>query len=312
MPTFIDLFSGCGGTSCGFKMAGWTSMCAVDIFEDALKTYKANFPEAETICDSVESEKVQQILRERYKGVDAVIGGPPCQGFSRRNMTASDEKKSELNKLPFVYAKLAISLDPKFIMMEEVPAAMPVVEEVVSIFEQAGYKVHYAIYLASNYMVPQNRKRVLIVAYLPECGFVPPIPAAKAMSVSEAFSIHPVPEHGACVSEKALVRVRELEESGKRLIGGNYGLMNMDIPSPTILTQSRASTGPYTIRRDDTYHKLSIQEIARLQSFPHDYTFSGTVTSIRTQIGNAVPPMLAKSIALGMIFQVASILLIYF
>ena len=300
MPTFIDLFSGCGGASCGFKMAGWTSQCAVDVYEDALKTYSKNFPESEIILGDVQSEKVQSRLRERYMGIDAVIGGPPCQGFSRRNMTASNLKKEELNKLPFVYARLAISLNPKFVMMEEVPAAVYVVKQVETLFTEAGYTVHHAVYLASQYGVPQKRKRVLMVAWR-NGTFVPPVASESETTVGEALEMHPVPEKGSLVSDQQLKRIQELERTSQRLIGGNYGLMRMDRPSPTIHTESRPATGPFTIKRGpDAYHRLSVQELARLQSFPAEYQFVGGVTSVQKQVGNAVPPLLAKAMAVNM------------
>ena len=80
---------------------------------------------------------------------------------------------------------------------------------------------------------------------------------------------------------------------------GNYAVMNLDRPSPTIHTQTGSATGPFTIKRGAQYYTMSEEEAARLQSFPASFRFEGSSTSVRRQIGNAVPPMLANAIAKG-------------
>ena len=65
MPTFVDLFSGCGGMSLGFSLANWTPLCAVDVYEDALKTYSQNFPETEVICADVNDQDLQNKLKTK-------------------------------------------------------------------------------------------------------------------------------------------------------------------------------------------------------------------------------------------------------
>ena len=99
------------------------------------------------------------------------------------------------------------------------------------------------------------------------------------------------------MSERTRLKIQELVREKKRLIGGNYAIMDISKPSSTIHTQTHSCTGPYTIKRGENYHTLSIQEAARIQSFPPTFKFTGSLVSQRRQIGNAVPPNLAKDIA---------------
>ena len=300
MPTLVDLFCGCGGTSCGFQMAGWTPVCAVDINDDALESYKLNFPHTEVIHGDMKSASIRRHLLTHYRGVDAVIGGPPCQGFSKRNLTHG-KRYEEMNKLPLLFARIALSLQPKFIFMEEVASALPAVKAVRGLLEKGGYNVYHTVLLASNYDVPQNRKRLILIATAnaTHATFVPPKPSLPT-SAGQALRQKPAPPKGSPVSEYTRKRIETLVKSSTRLIGGNYAIMNLRRPSPTIHTQTRSATGPYTIKRRAGYYEISCQEAARLQSFPHTFRFFGKQTSVRKQIGNAVPPMLAKHIANGM------------
>ena len=293
MPTVVDLFSGCGGFSCGFTEAGWTPVCAVDTNANALQTYKENFPDAEAVHGSVcDNDVVERILR--HKGVDAVVGGPPCQGFSSRN-TRKDKnpKYGEMNNLPFVFANLAVGLCPKLIIMEEVPCAVHVLPGVTDILQKAGYNVSYSIVDSSLYGVPQKRKRLILLANKETVTFSK-LQELPIVSVREAFLQHPVPVWGKAVSEKTERRIVELGEKGLR--SGQFQVVNWDKPCRTIHTLTFSCTGPYTLKRGDTYYEMSIEETARLQSFPSWFSFVGYNTYIRRQLGNAVPPALIRCI----------------
>ena len=294
----VDLFCGCGGASWGFKAANITPVCGVDMNEDALLSYSKNFPKAEIICGDIRKPNIQKHLREQYLGVDVVVGGPPCQGFSKRKLSENDAHYKRMNNLPIVFAKLALSMHPRAIVMEEVAYAQEAVDDVVGVLEKGGYNVMQACLNAAEYGVPQSRKRIILVATAPGTKFVPPVPT-KPVSAGSALRKAPTPPRGDEVSEYVESRIRELQKSQRRLIGGNYDVMDLTRPAPTIHTQTLSATGPYTIRRGDTFYTMSPEEAARLQSFPPGYHFVGASTSVRRQIGNAVPPMLAKAIASG-------------
>lgn len=301
----VDLFAGCGGTSCGFAAAGFKPVCAVDWEPKALKTYAANFPSAEVIAGDVTDENLQNRLVEKYSGVDCVIMCPPCQAFSKRNLTTPDKENDAKNQLPFISANLVVRMKPKAVFMEEVSQCVKIAPKLVEIFESAGYSVQYKVLYASDYSVPQRRKRFILVATQPEVSFTFPAPTPVAVTAGEALNRAPIPAQGSEVSKRTRDRIVQLKAQRRRLIGGNYGLMDLSKPSPTIHTQSLSATGPYTIERDGSYYSMSTQEVARLQSFPSTYLFEGTDTAIRKQIGNSVPPLLAQTIANNLAYSLA-------
>ena len=245
-----------------------------------------------------ELELTKKHLKEQYFGVDIIVGGPPCQGFSKRNMTANDMRYHRMNNLPIVFAKLAISLQPKIVVMEEVASAQEVVDDVADLLEKAGYDVVQTCLNAADYGVPQSRRRIILVASSSDAELIPPSPK-NVVSAGSALKKPPVPVRGSVVSPYVRDKIQQLQNANTRLIGGNYSVMDLNRPSPTIHTQTLSATGPYTIKRGRTYYTMSPEEAARLQSFPSNFRFIGSSTSVRRQIGNAVPPMLAKAIASG-------------
>lgn len=103
--TFIDLFSGCGGLSLGFEMAGYKSLLAIDNWQDALDTYRHNNPDARTLCGDLSQINPEDIKREyNIDRVSVIIGGPPCQGFSIAGKRIIDDERNKLYKL-FAYAE---------------------------------------------------------------------------------------------------------------------------------------------------------------------------------------------------------------
>ena len=298
MPTFVDLFSGCGGMSLGFSLAGWRPVCAVDADGDAIATYRRNFPKAEAIQSDVTDQKLQAHLRETHAGVDAVVGGPPCQGFSlasNRNRGANATRYETLNSLPMKFARLAVSLRPRVIVMEEVPTARETVEQVERYLRTKGFDVSAQVYNAADHGVPQARKRMILVATAAGARFSPPSPERPVPS-GKALRQRPQPAKGTLVSDETKRRILLFKRTGQKF-WGKYEIMDMTKPAPTITTNTNSSVGPYAIQRGNDFYNLHVEESARLQSFPHSFEFFGTTTSVRRQIGNAVPPMLANAIA---------------
>ena len=200
--TSIDLFSGCGGLTKGFSMAGIRSIFASDIDENCEKTFKRNFPDVPFLCGDITQitkDEVDKIIGNVKP--DIIIGGPPCQGFSlankRRNKVADDPR----NRLFYGFVKFINWYSPKVFVMENVKGLLSmkngqVLETILEEFGHAGdfdgYDLTYGVLLASDFGVPQNRERVIIIGTRHDLGLHPSLPEPirldHKITVDEAIS----------------------------------------------------------------------------------------------------------------------------
>mmetsp|Transcript_8108 Transcript_8108/g.25022 ORF Transcript_8108/g.25022 Transcript_8108/m.25022 type:complete len:153 (+) Transcript_8108:719-1177(+) len=143
MPRVIDLFCGAGGFSCGLAAAGFHIVAGIDNDEDSLKTFHANFPTALTLATDLTSPTTTVRRHLQSLRPDVVVGGPPCQGFSRQNIKQSHIKYDTMRNLSVVFVKFAASLNPKAIMMEQVATFLqtPLYPLVLAAFRSRGYSV---------------------------------------------------------------------------------------------------------------------------------------------------------------------------
>ena len=168
--TVIDLFSGCGGLSEGFKLAGYEIVGGIDFNKSAIETFSKNFPNAKAICCDlldINEQKIIDIFGEKIKNVDVVIGGPPCQGFSSANRY-QDTTNDPRNKLFFEFVKFVDLIKPKAIVIENVRGIVTsnngyARKKIEEIFEQRNYSVVHKILNASDFGIPQNRCRNFFV-----------------------------------------------------------------------------------------------------------------------------------------------------
>lgn len=160
-PTVISLFSGCGGMDLGFIQAGFEVVYAIDIFEDAIKTYTYN------IGNYIEKKNIKELDTTLLpKDIDIVIGGFPCQGFSIANKNRSN--KDERNFLYLEMLRVIKETKPKFFVAENVKGILSlekgeIFKMILKDFENLGYKVEYKLLNAAEYGVPQCRERVIII-----------------------------------------------------------------------------------------------------------------------------------------------------
>lgn len=200
--TSIDLFSGCGGMSLGFKMAGFHSIFASDVDENAGKTFMRNFPETPfkvaDIC-KITKEEVDELTGGETP--DIIIGGPPCQGFSLANKRRNTIKDDPRNKLFYQFVKFIDWYSPKAFVMENVKGLLSmqngkVIETIVDEFTNAGagYNVKYKVLKASDYGVPQMRERVIIIGIRKDLNIEPshPEPVPGIVTVDDAISDLPI------------------------------------------------------------------------------------------------------------------------
>ncbi|MBO8449372.1 MAG: DNA cytosine methyltransferase [Bacteroidetes bacterium] len=231
--TSIDLFSGCGGLTKGFSMAGIRSVFASDIDENCEKTFNTNFPDVPFLCKDitqVTKEEVDAIIGNAVP--DIIIGGPPCQGFSlankRRNQVADDPR----NRLFYGFVKFIDWYSPRAFVMENVKGLLSmkdgeVLETILDAFRHAGgyggYDVAYKVLLASDYGVPQNRERVIIIGTRHDLGLQPrfpePLQTDHKVTVDEAIS--DLPQIEACQGAEVMNYATAPQNEYQELMRGN-------------------------------------------------------------------------------------------
>jgi DNA (cytosine-5)-methyltransferase 1 len=162
---FIDLFSGAGGLSCGFEMAGFESIYALDFDEFACETYAANHPNAHVCCDAVQNVSPKDIKATGINSVPLLIGGPNCQGVSLRGKRNPNDPKNEMF---FHFKRLIEGVRPDWFVMENVPGLLHrhnqgLVTAIFEAFHSIGYRCGAEVLLAADYGVPQLRYRLVLI-----------------------------------------------------------------------------------------------------------------------------------------------------
>lgn len=207
--TSIDLFSGCGGLTKGLEMLGVKSIFASDIDENCEKTFTRNFPGTPFLCEDITLITKEQVDALTGGAIpDIIVGGPPCQGFSlankRRNKVADDPR----NKLFYGFVKFINWYSPKAFIMENVKGLLSmqsgkVLETILEEFANAGgvgYNVQHKVLKASDYGVPQNRERVILIGIRKDLNLEPkhpqPYELEHRITVDEAIMDLPQIEAG--------------------------------------------------------------------------------------------------------------------
>jgi len=165
--TVVDLFYGCGGLSLGFEQAGFEVISAYDSWLPAVETYRQNFSHHIELCELGSDTELP--------AADVIIGGPPCQGFSSAGLRRTGDER---NTLISIFSKLIQRFKPKAFVFENVEGFLTgqgghFVFELLEPLILAGYRIHLRKINASNFGVPQHRKRVLVVGGL---GWDPSFP----------------------------------------------------------------------------------------------------------------------------------------
>lgn len=334
--TCIDAFCGAGGLSLGLQKSGFKILHSFDLDPIVISTLRSNkkyFTHniEESDINDLNTSALLEKLGLRTGELDLFSGGPPCQGFSIQRV---GENKDERNSLIYKYIEKVIEISPKFFLMENVPGingqrGKELLEKALSYANNNGYFIHQKTLNAQDFGIPQRRKRVIIVGERmdydsPRFSF--PMPNGKAVTVRDTIKHlprppsngkdHPdIPHHRKDrLSDLNLERIRFVKEGqgmeylpehllanchkvGAKKIGHRnvYGRMKWDDVAPTITARFDSFTrGLFGHPEQD--RTISLYEGALLQTFPGDFRFNGNKVDIARQIGNAVPPLLAKAI----------------
>lgn len=341
MLKLISLFSGAGGLDVGLEAAGFSVRLCIENDQPCQRTLRLNRP-AWKISEPADifELKPREIMRQaniRRRELDLLAGGPPCQPFSKASywrrgdsLRLRDPRAKALN----AYTKIVETLLPKVVLLENVEGIkFNNKDEGLRLLQRhlkAINKKHRTKYTpivftvnAADFGVPQIRKRVFLIAARDGEVFIPPMPThgQGRMPYVTAWDAIGDLEDGA-IDESLRLKGRWAEllpsipegqnylwhtdrGGGKPLFGFRTRFWSFLLklsrtkPSWTIPAQPGPSTGPFHWGN----RLLSIRELARLQTFPDDYAFSGSRQLVQKQIGNSVPPLIAEIIGEGIAKQ---------
>lgn len=283
----VDLFAGCGGLSKGFENAGFNVVAAFDNWDPAIEVYKQNFSHPIFKCDLGDSSNFDHIAKFNP---DIIIGGPPCQDFSSAGHRDESLGRAELTNSYFDIIEL---IKPKYFVMENVPRIQqsqlfnPLIEK----FKNLGYGLTQTVIDASRCGVPQQRKRfVLIGEYGANDNFV--LDAIENKLTSRQMTLHDY--FGDSLGFEYYFRV---PRSYNR-----RGIFSIYEPSMTIRGVDRPVPKGYLghnadpIKLNSSIRTLTVKERSMIQTFPEDFKFTGSKTTVNQIIGNAVPVKLSEFI----------------
>ena len=287
----LDLFAGCGGLSLGFEAAGFKTI-GYEMVESAAETYNKNL--------KGHCEQTMLSVGYDYPRADIVIGGPPCQPFSVRGKQMG--MKDARDGFPIFIDAIA-RLQPKVFLCENVRNLMYshkwYLDLIVDELRKLGYIVEFKCVNAVNYGVPQNRERIIIVGHRSKFTF--PKMSQKKVTVGDAIgdTMNQVIEGCHFLTPQQDAYIAEYERKSDCI---NPRDLYADRPARTITCRNLAgaTSDMQRVKLPDGRRRRIVQrEAARLQSFPDWFEFCGNETQQFTQIGNAVPPLLAYQLALA-------------
>ena len=355
-PLAIDLFAGAGGLSKGFERAGFHVALAVEQDEHAAETYSRNHPNTVLLREDIRGLDPHECLARlalRPGDLTALVGGPPCQGFSesnKRNRTPSNPR----NHMYREFVRFLAVMQPAWFVLENVNgiktvAKGAILEKIRAAIVSLGYELNYASLNAADHGVPQHRRRLFIVGNRlgltiqfpkPSHG-LDGFPFVNVREAIEDLAVLPNgadvdyltyrPQDGRLSAYQAEMRANcdfhalqgNLVTRNNEAVVARYPLVPpggnwSSIPSRLMKNYtdaSRCHTGIYYRLRWDEPSKvlgnfrknmlihpsqdrgLSVREAARIQSFPDDYVFLGSIGFQQQQVADAVPPKLAQAVA---------------
>ncbi|WP_434328571.1 DNA cytosine methyltransferase [Mycoplasma capricolum subsp. capricolum] len=310
--TIIDLFAGAGGLTLGFTQNNFEILDTVEFWQPAVDTYNHNFKKNITVKD-ITNLNVRQCLQDNYKSkTDLVIGGFPCQGFS---MAGRRSKSDERNQLYKYTIDVIARLQPYGFVLENVKGILSfreddgilVINKIKEMLNKLNYYTEFILVDSSKFGVPQKRERVIFIGCKDKQkvdevinklrSFNAPIVTVKQaighleeIKDENIIANHIFSKH----SEDMKKRLSNLKEgqSLSKNFSDAFKRISYDKPSPTVKENHGGVHVHPVLPR-----VLTPRELANLQSFPEDFIFLGTKSSVLKQIGNAVPVKLSFEIA---------------
>lgn len=317
----VSLFSGCGGLDLGFSQANrildnpvsYEIVWANDLFEAAYETYRSN------IGHHIVCKDIRSISTASIPDCDLILGGFPCQDFSV-SWTQRKGTKSERGNLYLEFCRVVQDKQPLVFIAENVKGLLSVnkgkdFKKIKEDFAALGYDLHWWVYNFADYGVPQIRERVILIGVREDfdrtVSQVPPTHTGNHIGAKKALQgVESVADNNEFLNIRAntIERLMQIPPGGNYLdipeesplyVQGRrshvYRRLHPDKPSFTIIARGGGGTWGYHFEEP---RALTNRERARLQGFPDDFVFKGSIQEVREQIGNAVPPVFAQKLAL--------------
>lgn len=324
----ISLFSGCGGLDLGFERAGFDVPVANEFDSSIYETFKVNHPETHLIegdVRKVSSDEISQLIDGE---VDGIIGGPPCQSWSEAGALKGIE--DERGQLFFDYIRILKDFKPKFFLAENVSGMLAnrhndAVKNIISMFDQAGYKTTITLVNAKDYGVAEERKRVFYIGFREDLGIQFTFPKGSTTDDKDKLTLRDI----IWDLQDSAVPAGEKNHHNPEAINNNEYFVGAY--SPIFMSRNRVKgwdEQAYTVQasgrqcqlhpqapkmvrvaqndcrfvegKEDLYRRMTIREVARVQGFPDDFIFVyKDANTAYKMIGNAVPVNLAYEIAVA-------------
>jgi DNA (cytosine-5)-methyltransferase 1 len=333
-PKIVSVFSGVGGIDFGFEKAGFETIFASDIWDRACESLKANFPNSEIICDTIENIDFKKI-KKTHKEIDGLVGGPPCPPFSKSRFYRKEKERGINDEDGFMtvsnYFRAVEELKPKFFFFENVHGFVfkphkSALELVEAESDRLGYKIFHKVVNTADFGVAQTRQRFICIGIKKEMkDFIFPNPTHSEKPNAEnklkrwvnCGDILNDIDFDLPEDEKMEAGSKHKEFLKEIPAGDNYLFFTKERnhPNPIFEWRSRywsfllklsPERPSWTIQASHSNNMgpfhwknrfLRIDEIKRIQSFEDKHIFLGNFKEQWRQIGNAVPPLLAFQFA---------------
>ncbi len=317
----VSFFSGAGGLDLGFQKAGFDIIWANEYDKEIWETYEKNHPNT-----TLDKRSIVNIPADEVPECDGIIGGPPCQSWSEAG--AARGIKDKRGQLFYDFIRILEAKQPKFFLAENVSGMLiskhnEALKGIKELFKNAGigYNLSFQMLNASDYNVPQDRKRVFFIGVRKDLGFEFNFPTIKFPKITLKETIEDLKNTAIPAKEKNKTNGSDCEVTNHEYMIGSFSSMYMSRnrvrswgeQSYTIQAGGRhAPIHPQAPKmkfieqnirvfvpgKEHLYRRLSVRECARIQTFPDEFTFHYTnVPAGYKMIGNAVPVNLAKFLA---------------
>lgn len=299
-PTVISTFAGAGGSSLGYSMAGYRELLAVEWDDNAVATFKLNFPDVPVYHGDIAKLSVAQVLEMtglQPGQLDVFDGSPPCQGFSTAGKRIIDDPRNQLFR---EYVRLLQGLKPKVFVMENVSGMVKgkmklVFVEILKELKASGYKVSARLLNAMYFNVPQSRERMIFIGVREDLGIEPSHPKAMSQPVTVKEAWGDLSVDVAKLGLTPLYQKYWRETKPGASLGKLMSTKKLSFSRPAYtIVKSEGNGGLY---HPSECRMLHHSEFKRLASFPDGFAFAGERKDKQERIGNSVPPLFMRAIA---------------